>query len=257
MHLFLSPHYDDAILGCGGTIHHLAARGEAVFVRTVFGQNPQQVPASPIAQELHLRWRAGETPVAARIEEDEAAAKVLGAVPQRMTVWADCIYRTDRQGQPLYSTEGELFSAVHPHDDAGRLIPTIVLPPRDNIDVLYAPLGVGHHVDHQIVRDWALELGKQNPVLALKFYEEYPYSETTSALERARHFYDELGMSLEAESVLLSEADVEAKIRAIALYRSQISTFWENSETMGLAVRQYMRRVGSGSLVERYWVARR
>lgn len=256
MHLFLSPHFDDAVLSCGGTIHQLAARGEVVQVRTVFGQNPDRPPQTPILRELHTRWSSGDSPVAVRIAEDEAAVTSLGAIPQRMSVWSDCVYRVDRQGQPLYSSEGALFGLVHPDDDAGKLIPTIVLSPRESIHILYAPLGVGHHVDHQIVRDWALELRKQNPALALKFYEEYPYSDTANAVERARRFYDDLALKFEPESVRLTDADVDAKVRALALYRSQISTFWENADTMAQAVRQFLLRAGNGTPVERYWVVR-
>ncbi len=255
MHLFLSPHFDDAVLSCGGTIHQLAARGEMVVVRTVFGQNPnpERLPQTPILRDLHTRWNSGDSPVATRIAEDEAAVRSLGATPQRMSVWADCIYRVDRQGQPLYPTEGALFGAVHPDDDAGKLIPTIVLSPRDSVHILYAPFGVGNHVDHQIVRDWALELRKQNPALTLKLYEEHPYRETASALERVRRFYDDQAFELKPEIVPLSEADVEAKINAIAEYRSQISTFWENTETMKKAVRESLSRAGMGVPVERYW----
>lgn len=257
MHLFLSPHFDDAVLSCGGTIHQLAQRGESVIVRTVMGQqpNPQRIPDTPIVRELHARWGQDEAVVATRIREDETAVRSLGATPQHMRVWGDCVYRVAKDGKPLYTSEGSLFGEIHPDDPAGQLIPTIVLPPRDRIHILYAPLGAGHHVDHQIVRNWALELWKQMPTLALKFYEEYPYSENKSAVDRALLYYQENGVRLEAEPVSLNEADVEAKIRAIALYGSQISTFWENSETMGQAVRQFLARVGGGLPVERYWTA--
>ncbi|MBI5667283.1 MAG: PIG-L family deacetylase [Chloroflexi bacterium] len=257
MHLFLSPHFDDVVLSCGGTVHQLTQRGEPVTVRTVLGQkpNPRRIPDTPIVRELHARWGQGDEAVAARIEEDDAAVKSLGATPQHMTVWGDCVYRVSKDGRPLYPSEGSLFGDIHPDDLAGRLIPTIVLPPREAVHALYAPLGAGHHVDHQIVRNWALELRKQNPLLALKFYEEYPYSEHKNAVDRALLYFQENGVKLEVEAISLSDADVEAKIRAIALYRSQISTFWDSAEAMAQAVRQHLLRIGSGTPVERFWRA--
>ncbi|NWG17464.1 MAG: PIG-L family deacetylase [Chloroflexi bacterium] len=254
MHLFLSPHFDDAVLSCGSLIRQLVENNEAVAVRTVMGRKigSMSIPTTPIIERLHARWGIAAD---ARIEEDEQAVKSLGADPQRMTVWPDCIYRTSRQGAPLYPTEESLFGEIHPEDEAARLIPTIVLPAQEVIHVLYAPLGVGQHVDHLIVRDWALELKKQNPALAVKFYEEYPYSETGSAVDRALEYYKEREIRLEMETVTLNEAQVEAKIQAIAHYRSQISTFWENDEAMRQAVRQFLLRAGGTTPVERCWRA--
>jgi LmbE family N-acetylglucosaminyl deacetylase len=254
MHLFLSPHFDDAVLSCGGLIRRLVESNETVAVRTVMGQKigPKPVPDTPIVQSLHARWGGSAN---ARIEEDEQAIKSLEAEPQRMTIWPDCIYRTSRQGQPLYPTEASLFGEIHPEDEAARLIPTIVLPAQEIAHVLYAPLGVGQHVDHLIVRNWALELKKQNPALAVTFYEEYPYSETGSAVDRALDYYREREIALEMETIPLTEAQVEAKLRAIACYRSQISTFWENEEAMRRAVKQFLLRVGSGAPAERCWRA--
>lgn len=253
MHLFLSPHFDDAVLSCGGTIHQLADAGEVVAVRTVMGQNPKQAPDTPIVLELHSRWRGGDDPVAARIREDEDAVRSLGATPQRMTVWPDCIYRRSKDGRVLYPSQASVFGDVQPDDLAGTLIPTIVLPPREDIKVIYAPLAIGHHVDHLIVRDWALELQRQNPSLAFKFYEDYPYSENSSDVDLALFFFKGNGINLELEMVNLSEAAVEAKIRAIAHYRTQLGSFWTSVDTMRVAVQQHLLGVGGGKPAERYW----
>lgn len=210
---------------------------------------------SSIVQTLHERWQQGDDPVAVRLAEDERAVKSLGAFPQRMTVWTDCIYRTTRSGQPLYVSEESLFGDVHPDDVAGQLLPTIVLSPLEHFRAVYAPLGVGNHVDHQIVRLWALELRKQYPGISFRFYEEYPYSERPDTLEKALQFFRERNFQLEAETVRLDETNLSAKIQAIAAYVSQLSTWWPNVEAMRQAVRQAALRVGNGSPAERYWRA--
>ena len=253
MHLFLSPQFDDAVLSCGGKIHQLADAGQVVTVRTVMGQNPKNVPDTPIVRELHTRWRGGNDPVAARIQEDEAAVRSLGALPQRMTVWADCIYRQSRGGSALYPSQESVFGNVHTDDMAGTLIPTIVLPPREDIKIMYAPLAAGHHVDHLIVRDWALELQRQNPSVAFKFYEDYPYGENAGAVDLALFFFKENGFKLELETVTLNDASVEAKIRAIGQYRTQLGSFWTSVEAMRQAVLRHLLRAGGGKPAERYW----
>ncbi|MBZ0282837.1 MAG: PIG-L family deacetylase [Anaerolineae bacterium] len=253
MHLFLSPHFDDAVLSCGGTIHQLTQKGELVTVRTVMGGSPplERVPDSPIVRDLHIRWKQGDDPVSARAKEDETAVTSLGAVLKRMTVWIDCVYRTNRKGEALYLTEAAIFGDIHPEDTTGKWLPSVVLPPDEAVHFIYVPLGVGHHVDHQIVRNWGLELVKQNPWVALKFYEEYPYTQDQNALERALAFYEGLSIKLKRETVNLTEANIAAKVQAIRKYESQISTFWESAEAMEIAVRRSLRE--NDQNVERYW----
>ncbi|RMF77235.1 MAG: hypothetical protein D6737_18360, partial [Chloroflexi bacterium] len=45
----------------------------------------------------------------------------------------------------------------------------------------------------------------------------------------------------------------DAKIEAIACYRSQISTFWEDVDDMAHSTRMAMTLVGEGTPAERYW----
>lgn len=257
MYLFLSPHFDDAVLSCGGTIARLVAEGKAVTVRTVMGgvPTPEQVPETPITRDLHRRWGRGDDPIQARRQEDEAAVTGLGAELVVMTVWLDCVYRRSRAGAALYPTEESIFGEIHPDDEAARLLPFVILPQTEPIYTLYAPLGAGHHVDHQVTRNWALMLREQFPWLALKFYEEYPYTEDAGAVEAALSHLatDGAKWRLEPEVVPLDEAHMAAKIRAIACYESQISTFWKSVEAMEAATRRAMWDSVAGSFVERYW----
>ena len=46
---------------------------------------------------------------------------------------------------------------------------------------------------------------------------------------------------------------MRAKIKAIARYRSQISTFWSSLEAMEADVRRAFTDQRSGAYVERYW----
>ncbi len=258
MYLFLSPHFDDAVLSCGATIHQLAAAGEQVVVLTVMGGKPEstRIPDTPIIRELHARWEEGTDPVSARLREDEAAITSLGAQAQHLVVWMDCIYRTSRSGQPLYTTVDSIFADTIPADDpAAKWLPTVILPLVANSRFLYAPLGAGNHVDHQIVRNWALELKKQNPPVALKFYEEYPYTEDNLAVDKALSFFSSHKpiYRLQSETVQVTETDVNAKLDGIACYTSQISSFWDSIETMKTATRNAMIKAGGGSPSERYW----
>ena len=255
-HLFLSPHFDDAVLSCGGTIHQLVAAGEKVDVRTVMAGIPSRLPDSALVQELHARWQGGTNPVQVRILEDDAAMQQIGAKATRMPNWFDCIYRTSRTDDALYPDETSIFGDINPDDRAAKLLPTIVLSVHEIPRIIYAPLGAGHHVDHQIVRDWGITLKQYYPWVALKFYEEYPYTQDPQAVEKAVSILEQLypALRLNLELVSLREEDVKGKVDAISCYKSQISSFWTDLQQMEAETRQSLRTAGNGTEAERYWV---
>ncbi len=255
-HLVLSPHFDDAVLSCGGTIHQLVKSGQVVDVRTVMAGVPAHLPDTPLVSTLHVRWQVGDNPVQARIQEDETALKLLGAKVSRMLNWTDCIYRTARTGEALYPEQPTIFGEIHSKDQIAQLLPTIVLKAHEVPRFIYVPLGAGHHVDHQIVRNWGLTLKQYYPWVALKFYEEYPYTEKPQAVDQALAYLRTTypALRLELEVIPLTEDDIQGKLDAIFCYKTQISSFWKNYEQMESETRQSLIRAGSGTPGERYWV---
>lgn len=250
-HIYMSPHLDDAVLSCGGTIYQQAQRGESVAVITVFPASPApSEPLSPFAASLHDRWHesAADTdftdPAAVRRAEDVRALAALGdgVQPVHYTL-ADCIYRRSTvTGEPLYASEDAIFGAVQPTDPALLDFEATPLPPAEAI--IYAPLAIGHHVDHQIIHQWVR--GWNLPVGQVRYYEDYPYAaqqEEPVEVTLARRG------AWEPHVVPLGEDALAAKTRAAAAYASQISTFWPNLEAMGRALRDYAERVGG----ERQW----
>lgn len=248
MHLFLSPHFDDAVLSCGGTIHRLAGLGEAVSVLTIMGSGlPETVPDTPIIRDLHRRWEAGHDPLAARKQEDITALKSLGASAQHLNIH-DCVYRV-ADGVALYPSEESLWGDIHPDDPALNILKQITPANMEQTKRVYVPLGVGHHVDHRIIRDWGLELVKRYPDIDFLFYEEYPYTKDIPAINRALNAFI---TAMNRHDVRLTEADIKAKIQAVGCYRSQISTFWESVEDMARDIRASLARDAGGEPVERY-----
>jgi LmbE family N-acetylglucosaminyl deacetylase len=247
--LYLSPHLDDAVLSCGGLIHRQVTRGNHVVVATVFAAVPGTLPDSYVVRELHGRWAAGENPVSVRQSEDEAALERLGAESARLD-YVDCIYRVGPDGRPFYVTSSDLFGPVRPEDPvhAGGLAGEIMrLIGSLCAGRVYAPLAAGHHVDHQIVRAAAAILEQEGVPVA--FYEDYPYAREAGAVEQA------LGdrAAWRPRTAHISVDDLAAQIEAIAQYRSQISSFWDDSADMAHSVREYAVTVGRGRPGERYW----
>jgi len=241
--IYLSPHLDDAVLSCGGRIWQQVQAGERVLVITAFAGDPSPgISLSPFARELHVRWGSPVDAVARRRDEDLTALAYLGAEVAHWP-YPDCIYRRGPYGRFLYVGEEALWGEVHPAD--GKLIEGLTsrlaaLPVKQGGEA-YAPLGVGHHVDHQILRRAADALRRIRVGQALTYYEDFPYAEDPQAVQAAL-----AGTKAEIGLVMLSEEALAAKIAAIMCYRSQISTFWAGADHVAARVRAFARRTGDG-----------
>lgn len=250
MHVFLSPHLDDAVLSCGGLIYQLVQDGQQVRVITsMAGDAPQPPPDTPLVRDLHAIWKEGDNPFLARRKEDIEALHYLGAEVEHLTLM-DCIYRENGVRQPMYPTRTELFGEINPDDPALTMMPP--LPPETS--VLYFPAAVGGHVDHQIVRLWGLSYRRRNPNIPVKFYVDYPYSRTPENVARAETYFREQGYRWTVEAIHLTEAAVVAKIHAIGLYVSQITTFWHSNDDLADGVRADLISAGDGVPAERMWI---
>lgn len=254
-HIVLSPHYDDAALSCGGLIAQLGAAGQPVAVATLFGGKPDYGTLSPFARQIHGRPLAGADPIDQRRAEEAAALAILAA-QSRPGDWLDCIYRQDAsQSRWLYTDEAALFGAVDRADD--ELIEELAhclaaLAPAPAACMLVAPLAIGDHVDHQIVRRSAARLHQQG--YQVWFYEDYPYS----ARDRAG-----LAASLgeparwQAREIPLSPADVQRKVEAVLAYSSQLEVLFPDQGPMrqrvSIALQGQAQETGQGQLAERLW----
>lgn len=243
-HVYISPHLDDAALSCGGHIWQQVQAGERVSIVTVFAGVPApDAPLSPFAQEMHARWGLAD-PVAARRGEDAAALALLGTEGLYWS-YVDYIYRRAADGSFLCDSEEALFGEVHPTEDAliADLADRLQMLAQEQDGTLYAPLAVGNHVDHQVVRRAVEGLG------GVVYYEDYPYAARPGTLEAA------LGESQwQAEMVSLSQEALEIKIAVIACYGSQLTSLeWADTAEMATAVRAFARQTGDGAPAERYW----
>lgn len=249
-HLFFSPHPDDAVLSCGGLLHQLAQSSETVSVFTAMsGSIPSDAANTPFVQDLIARWKLGSDPVTGRKAEDRRAVELLGGTV-RFGSLPDAPYRADAQGRPLYADRETLFGGINPHDPVLSRLDDITRQ-CDPAAVLYFPLGVGNHADHLIVRNALRDWFVAHPEVAVFFYEEYPYSaKGDEAIQTARAT---LNQATEPVIYRLSEVNIQAKIRAIACYESQLGSFWDSTLAMVEAIKRHAMQVGEGFYAERLW----
>lgn len=252
-HIYLQPHFDDAALSCGGAIRQQTRFGQKTLVITVFGgMPPENLTPSEFARQNSQIMSLPEAPAAAvrvRREEDEAAGASLGAD----VLWLDFLDAIYRGSPAYYQSNEALFGGVADGDLAldetlGNLFLNIA--DRAPLAAFYAPLGVGHHVDHQLVCSAADRLAQRK--VNVKFYEDFPYVLRPRALEGRQQ---ELGFPMEPEMEEIS-GQIRDKEEAIALYKSQVPQLFGSEDNMRQAVRAYsgsIRRAYPGILIERYW----
>lgn len=211
--MFISPHLDDIALSCAGVLCDHRARGEAAVVINVF--------AGPPAADLPLRAlhrdlvRNADVTIdmlrelhARRLAEDESAMKMLDAEVVHLA-FADAALRpeTERWAN-VWSEPGTTAPDITPALlDAWRAggTPTI-----------YAPLGVGGHVDHRLCFAAARALAHAGA--DVWHYEDHPYSTRPGRLD-AR--LAELGDNWRSRTVDVS-AHVDRRRAAVECYESQL-----------------------------------
>jgi LmbE family N-acetylglucosaminyl deacetylase len=255
-HIFLSPHFDDAVFSCGGTIGVQVSTGLRPLVITVFGGVPSPTTElSPLAAQIHreMGFRPNaQIAVATRREEDARALDYLN-VDYLWLDYLDAIYR----GTPPYYTEKSqlIGGEVHPGDlwiDRELAQTLIALYDRLPDSVWHGPLAVGRHVDHQIVCSAIDRLTQRRA--NVKLYEDFPYVLETGALdERLREF----GGTLEPALVEMSEM-LHLRQEAAEMYSSQIQANFGDKASMFKAMDDYTHGIRPVETVhlERYWTAR-
>lgn len=183
--LVLSPHLDDAALSCGAMLIHASSRTQ-VTVATLFTEAPP--PPYTLSARRYLRQVGApdaQTLYSQRRAEDRAALEPLGITCTHAGLTEAQFRRRPHLGTPsvwarLLPELAHLYPVYRLHvisghltpDDAGTLRLALELVIRlAGRGLVLAPLGVGGHVDHVLVRTAAAYSGA--PVV---YYSDFPYN---------------------------------------------------------------------------------
>ncbi len=211
--LFLSPHLDDVAFSCGGTLLRLAGDPAwRVVLCTVFTATVDQ----PQGFALRCQTDKGIAPevdyMALRRAEDRAFAEAAGVDD----AWHWELPEAPHRG---YESPAELFAGERADD-------TVWQPVRDALtsldaelrpDVMFAPQGLGNHVDHlQTIR---AVLGVYPAGGKVCWYRDTPYAirepgaQPAGSLDAAR---------LTLHRVSLTQEILARKIAGCGQYASQV-----------------------------------
>lgn len=228
--IYLSPHFDDVALSCGGLVWEQTQTDEQVSIWTLCAGDTPSGALSPFAEELHTRWETEPTATSQRRAEDLASCQILGASTRYFPI-PDCVYRqANEDGSFLYASEHALTGPLQPAEEA--LIERL----RAQLDgetpsqaAVVCPLALGNHVDHQLTRAAAERLKRR-----LWYYADYPY-----VLKHSNQLAALSQQGWKSKYFSVSEQALSAWQASVAAHVSQISTFWPDLAAMRAAVQAY------------------
>ena len=216
----VSPHLDDAVLGCGG----LLADHPGATVLTVFAGAPDAYPDPMTWWDRLSGFASGDDPLDARRKEDAKALGELGATP----AWLEFVEHQylDREDRARPATIVDaLETAIR------RADPTMVV----------APFGLANP-DHDCTHEAALLVRERLPGPAWFCYEDTGYKHIPGLLawRVARLFRSGVWPT---PAVMPTAADLTAKHSALSHYASQLRALeadWQVSAKLA-APEQYWR----------------
>jgi glycosyltransferase involved in cell wall biosynthesis/LmbE family N-acetylglucosaminyl deacetylase len=244
--LFLSPHFDDVVLSCGGLL--AASPKDRTWLVTVF-TSAGDWRLSSLTENLHRQWGTNADAYSQRQAEDTAVTTRLG-IHALWLGFLEVIYRDSG-----LVALNQLFSRTLPAADMPvvdavreRLLQLVKSFSRCTV---FAPLGLGYHRDHLVVHEAARAVERIVGADARFFYyEDFPYSATDEAVRRRLR---EMGTVLRPTGVDIG-ATLEQRIELTRLYRSQIGSLFGDETKAGQALtRQALSRGVRGRPRERFW----
>lgn len=240
--IVVSPHFDDGIGSCAGSLDRLNRLGFASTVVTVMSLAPARSKLAVQVAAPFEAWR-GEArrhePSWQRAQEDISACQSI-KVDRFELGLADAPDRRQANGRRRYTRQTFLNGPVHADDLplVARIADRLRSLAAGTSQCLAFPIAIGRHVDHQLTAMAGLRLlNEGQPVV---FYREFFYQGAPA---------EALAWSPSAKrlQVQLGEAELARKVTAFEHYTSQIGPLYRSQSVM-------LERFQSRESTEHFWV---
>jgi LmbE family N-acetylglucosaminyl deacetylase len=217
----LSPHLDDAVFSCGGTLARLAQAGWAVTVVTAFTRSVAAPTGFALACQLDKGLPAEADYMAIRRTEDAEACACIDAMP----LWLDLAEAPHRG----YECVAALFGPPRRDDPvqatlADALIHALIPAP----ELILAPQAIGGHVDHVLLHEAVRAV--LPPGVPVWWWRDVPYASRPAA--------QPFGETMARLPERAEAGDVAARLAAAAAYASQIGFQFGGVEQLAAALHQ-------------------
>ncbi len=244
--VFISPHLDDAMLSCGVLLTSLVNEKKKIRVITMFTQ-ASEPPYTKAAKKVAEKSGFSE-PVSMfkeRKREDERSLKRL-KLSLHHKKFIDALWRKKKITSKLekmvssiipelvhvYPTSKHLFSgkiSKLDNDTRSDLVTEIenAIRPKQTI---FAPLGIGGHIDHVMIRDVILSITRGKDTI---FWEDFPYNSKHPEVEK---FFQTDPRYYKIMEIF---ENVEKKKDLIQLYKSQLTSLFPDGSIPNIPERYY------------------
>ncbi len=228
--LFISPHLDDVAFSCGGALIELRRNGWQTILCTVFTNSV----LNPAGFALACQTDKGLSPeidyMSLRRAEDLAFARIADA---NETLHLDFLEAPHRS----YNSALELFAGIKTDDQIWRelAIEFKKVIEQTNPDLIFAPQGIGNHVDHLQTIKALLANDFAAPIC---WYRDTPYVIRNKNVLPS----DLLPENLTEKAAAISAEALAKKIEGCAAYASQIDFQFGGAQKLAETLREFHRR---------------
>lgn len=239
--LFISPHLDDVAFSCGGTLAKLALRGWQTHLCTIFTASVANPTGFALACQTDKGLAADLDYMRLRRAEDGDFASCIGARYVSHLTFEEAPHRG-------YESAAQLFGGVSESDGVWREVADELQNMVDEIwpELIFAPQGLGNHVDHRQTIRAVLALNTNARVL---WYRDTPYAIREPHAPPSRL----LPTNLQEVSCDITAA-LEMKIRATEAYTTQLDFQFGGVRRMRVMLRDFheteAKRTGASGSVE-------
>ena len=217
----ISPHLDDGVLSCGELIRKNIINNIQTTLITIFTGTPLPNELSYAAKQYHSNCFLSDDAMEYRKQEDIKACDYLGCGYLHLNYY-ECLYRKDENGKSIYPDLSDIYHYEKADDRYCEMLERDLSVILNQYDKIYAPIGIGKHADHLLVRQAINRILIERQVF---FYEEVPY--IGYEVESVRRFFSK---NMTPSIKTFSDDEWEAKVQAILFYRSQLHIMWKNEQ---------------------------
>ncbi len=227
--LFISPHLDDVVFSCGGTLAKLADENWRTILCTVFTKSVMNTKGFALACQLDKNLAATVDYMKLRREEDCRAARILGAAEVLHLNFLEAPHRG-------YESAPELFAGVKTGDEIWRSVAEHLdlLNEIHQPELIFAPQGLGNHCDHlQTIRAVCEVISSEK----IFWYRDTPYAIRQPDAPASNLLPNNL-----IENYYDIEKSLPRKIAAGAAYESQINFQFGSVEKLTTQLQSFHRK---------------
>lgn len=172
--VIFSPHLDDSVLSCGALLAWTVSQGKKVTVINIFTEGSPLI--SPLTEKLlkQAGFPDAKTYFEKRYEEDQKALDKLG-ISRRVNVGLiDAAWRISQKDSTAHYPTTTLNQDLNMEKETYENLKAqlAIFNSQFQNSIIIAPLGVGAHTDHILMRNAVSELFKN-----VIYYVDFPYSD--------------------------------------------------------------------------------